>query len=61
MILEELLWNVNDNTVVNIYSAETNDIIASYDGKDNIAEHYNECNVTDIFVDGNSLCVEISE
>lgn len=59
MSLEELIWNVNDNTVVNIYSAETNDIIASYDGKDSIPEEYNECEVTDVFVDGNHLCIEI--
>lgn len=60
MILEELLWNVNDNTIVDIYSSDTNEIIASYDGKENIPEELNDFEVTDIFVEGNHLCIEIS-
>ena len=61
MILEELLLSVNDSTVVDIYSAESGEVISTYDGKDSIPERYNECDVMDIFVDGNSLCIEISE
>ena len=61
MYLEELLWNVNENTVVQVYSAETNDLIAEYDGKESIPEKYNPCVVTDIFVDENRLCIEIEE
>ena len=61
MQLEELLWLVNDNTVVQIYSAETNDLLAEYDGKDAIPEEYNGNEVTDIFVNGNVLCIEIEE
>ena len=57
--LEEILWLVNDNTIVEIYSAETNDVIATYDGKESIPEEYNFCEVTDISVDDNKLCIEI--
>lgn len=60
MNLEELLWKVNDSTVVDIYSSDTNEIIASYDGKDSIPEELNDCEVEDIFVEGNRLCIEIS-
>ena len=49
MQLEELLWLVNENTIVQIYSAESNDLLAEYDGKESIPEKYNECNITDIF------------
>lgn len=60
MILEELLWNVNDSTVVDIYSAESGEVISTYDGKENIPEELNDFEVTDIFVEGNHLCIEIS-
>ena len=59
MILDELLWVINDSTVVDVYSAGTNEVIASYDGKESIPEELNECEVTDVFVDGNHLCIEI--
>lgn len=59
--LSEILNLVNDNTVVDIYSAETYDIIASYDGRDSIPEDYDDCIVTDIFVTDNKLCIEIEE
>lgn len=61
MCLEELLWVINENTVVQVYSAETNDLIAEYNGKESIPEEYNPWVVTDIFVDENRLCVEIKE
>lgn len=60
MSLEELLWNVNESTIVCIYDAESNDLLATYDGKDSIPEKYNICEVQDIFVDDNQLCIEIS-
>ena len=60
MILEELLWKINESTIVCIYNSESNDLLAIYDGKDSIPEKYNICEVTDIFVDGNRLCIEIS-
>lgn len=60
MELEELLWVINDNTIVDIYSADTNEVIASYDGKENIPEELNDCEVQYIFVEGNHLCIEIS-
>ena len=57
--LEELLWLVNDSTVVEICSAETFDVIATYDGKDSIPEKYNDCEIADVFVSDNKLCIEI--
>ena len=59
MLLEELLFNVNDNTIVDIYSADTREIIATYDGKDSIPEELNDFEITDIFAERNHLCVEI--
>ena len=59
MTLEELLWQVNDSTVVKIFSAETGNEIATYDGKDSIPEDLNNFDVTDIFVSENTLCVEV--
>jgi len=59
MQLEELLWLVNENTIVQIYSAESNDLLAEYDGKESIPEIYNGNEVTDIFTNGNVLCIEI--
>ena len=60
MTLEEILWLVNDNTVVNIYDSETNNLIATYDGKNSIPEELNGCEIaTDIFVNDNCLCIEI--
>lgn len=61
MTLEELLWVVNDNTIVDIFSAETGERVASYDGKDAIPDELNETEVTDLFVDGGRLCIEIEE
>lgn len=60
MTLEELLWKVNESTIVCIYDSESNDLLAIYDGKNSIPEKYNICEVQDIFVDGNRLCIEIS-
>ena len=61
MTLEELLWKVNDNTIVAIFSSETGEELAVYDGKDSIPERYNDCEVSDIFVDEGKLCIEIEE
>ena len=57
----ELFELINDNTIVDIYSAETCEIIATYDGKESIPEWVNVCGVTDIFVDNNHLCIEIDD
>ena len=61
MTLDDLLWRVNDNTVVKLFGISNLMEIATYDGKDSIPEEYNNCDVTDIFVDGNALCVEIDD
>ena len=60
MTLDELLWKVNDNTIVKIYSSEEpGEEIACYDGKQSIPENMNECNVIDIYPDNNTLCIVI--
>ncbi len=60
MILDELLWKVNDNTNIKLFSSETYEEIARDDGKDSLFDFYNYCEVTDIFVDEDGwLCIEI--
>lgn len=59
MELQELLYLINDNCIVDIYDAETSDIIATYDGKDSIDEDFNHYEITDIFTDNNRICIEI--
>ena len=60
MILDELLWKINENTNVKLFSSETHEEIARYDGKDSFPDSYNYCDVTDIFVDEDGwLCIEI--
>lgn len=60
MILDELLWNINDSCKVKLFSSETYEEIAKYDGKDSFPDSYNYCEVTDIFVDEDGwLCIEI--
>lgn len=60
MTLDELLWHINDSTVITIFTI--NGIrLATYDGKDSIPEEYNDMDVTDIFVEGNALCIEVDD
>lgn len=61
LTLYEIADTINDSCVVDVYSATTNDLIATYDGKENIPEHFMDCDVTDLFVDNNKLCVEIDD
>lgn len=61
LTLYEIADTINDNCIVDVYSATTNDLIATYDGKENIPEHFMDCDVTDLFVDNNKLCVEIDD
>ena len=61
MTLDELLWRVNDNTVVKLFGIGSGMEIATYDGKDSIPEKYNNYDVTDIFVERNTLCIEIDD
>ena len=49
MLLEELLYLINDSSTVELYDSATYDVIGTYDGKESIDEIYNECEVTDIF------------
>ena len=62
MYIEELLWLINDSTVVEIYDSNQ-ELIGLYDGKDSIPDEIVESDrrVEDIFVDGNKLCIEISD
>lgn len=59
MTLDELLWRINDNTIIRIYSSATGILISEYDGKNSIDEELNYLEVTDIFVEDNALCIEI--
>ena len=70
MTLYDLLETVNDNTVVQVFSSETCECIATYDGKESIPEEYDNCEVTDIFTgvamlphkkQVPTLCIEIEE
>ena len=61
LTLNEIIETINDSCVIDIYSATTNDLIATYDGKDNIPDRFMYCEVTDLFVDNNKLCIEIEE
>lgn len=61
MTLDELAVYINDNTIVEIYSASTYEVIGEYDGKESVPDNFLFCNVTDIFVEGNKLCIEIEE
>lgn len=56
--LWDLLYLVNDNTVVDVYN-NNQELIATYDGKDSIPEELNWSNVNDVFVEDNKLCIEI--
>lgn len=60
MDLEQLLWVVNDSTVVEIYNTNQ-ELIATYDGKDSVPEELNYFDVVDVFVEANKLCIEIIE
>ena len=58
MTLEELLWLTNDNTIIELYDSNQ-EKLGEYDGKNSIDENYNDYPITDIFVEGNKLCVKI--
>lgn len=58
MTLDELLWLINDGTVVEVYNGNQEQI-GLYDGKDSIPEELNDREINDIFVDNNKLCIEI--
>ncbi len=59
MDLYEICEYINDNTVVEIYAACTNERIALYNGKDSIPIRYMDERVTDISVHENRLRIEI--
>lgn len=60
MILSELIEYVNPCTVIELFDAKENESIGEYDGVNEVPDEYNYCEISDIFVDGNKLCVEIS-
>lgn len=63
MTLSELLENVNDSTVIEIFNSETGELDSVYDGKDAIPRVFEDREVTDIFtgMNGNipTLCIEL--
>lgn len=59
MTLSNLLELVNPSTVIELFDAKENDSIEEYDGVDMVPDEYMECEISDIFIDGNKLCVEI--
>ena len=60
MTLEELIAYTNPNTVIELFDAKENESIGVYDGVDEVPDEYNYCEIADIFVDRNKLCVKIS-
>ena len=61
MTLYDLSDIINDNTVVVIYSAETQEELGIYDGKESIDEQYMSMEITDIYVNENKLCIDLME
>lgn len=61
MTLYDMADLINDNTVVVIYSTETQEELGLYDGKESIDEEYMSMEITDIYVDNNRLCIDLRE
>ena len=61
MTLYDLADIINDNTVVVIYSAETQEELGMYDGKESIDEQYMTMEITDMYVNENKLCIDLRE
>lgn len=60
MTLYDLFVVLNDNTTIQLYDCETYNLIDSYDGKEDVPSEYEDCEITDIFVDNDAaICVEI--
>ena len=59
MTLENLMDYVNENNIIQLYSAVTFDKIGEYEYHEEIPETCFEAEVTDIFVDSGKLCIEI--
>lgn len=68
MTLYDLFVVLNDNTTIQLYDCETYNLIDSYDGKEDVPPEYEDCEITDIFVDTDTrlknftyaaICVEI--
>lgn len=59
MTLYDLSDIINDNTVVVVYSSETQEELGMYDGKESIDEQYMSMEITDMYVDNNKLCIDI--
>lgn len=68
MTLYDLFVVLNDNTTIQLYDCETYNLIDTYDGKEDVPPEYEDCEITDIFVDTDTrlkeftyavICVEI--
>lgn len=59
MTLYDLLQFTNDSTIITLFRAEDGCEIGAYDGKDQIDWDLTDYEVTDIFVDGGRLCIEL--
>lgn len=63
MTLDDIFDTINDSTIVEIFQADTAECIGTYDGKAELPERYNDCDITDIFtgMSGNTptLCIEL--
>jgi len=60
MTLYEISNLINDSSVIAVYDSETNDLHATYDGKSEIPDWLEDCDVTDIFADKDKLCIELA-
>lgn len=59
MELAELLWIVNEASVIKIYDRNENEI-GIYDGTDEVPDKYKNCLILDIFPDNYSNVIRIS-
>lgn len=62
MTLADMIDIINENTVVEVFDSATYDRYATYDGKSEIPDWLNDCDITDIFTGMSgktpTLCVE---
>lgn len=60
MTLYDLIQCINDGMSIHLYDSGTGDSIGIYEGKEDIPEEYEDCDVVDIFGESAStICIEI--
>ena len=63
MTLYDIIDLINDNTVIEVFDADTSERHATYDGKSELPDWLNDCDVTDIFTGMSNnvptLCIEM--